>query len=147
DTTLLRLSGSFAALLGPDINGKTTLAERVHPDDRQAFLAAWAEVSVSSASSPFTFRLMSEDGKYQLVSCRARRSAARGELHGSLRDAQIEDDAALLRVIEDNIPITVWAVDRKGTFLHHAGKGMEAGGLKQGQWLGMNIFELYRGGP
>jgi rsbT co-antagonist protein RsbR len=37
----------------------------------------------------------------------------------------------------------VWAVDRQGVFTHHEGKGLAAAGLKAGQWLGRNIFELY----
>jgi rsbT co-antagonist protein RsbR len=54
-----------------------------------------------------------------------------------------EAQAEILRVLEANLPLSVWAIDRRGIFTHHAGHGLTRAGLKWGQWLGQNIFELY----
>jgi rsbT co-antagonist protein RsbR len=54
-------------------------------------------------------------------------------------------EAALYRAIRDSIPAAIWAIDRQGVFIHHEGKGLEAAGVKPGQFLGKNIFEMYAG--
>jgi PAS domain-containing protein len=61
--------------------------------------------------------------------------------------SEVEVEAALYRAIRDNVPASVWAVDRRGVFIHHAGKGLEAAGVEQGQFLGQSVFELYAGSP
>lgn len=159
DSAVVRLSASLARLVGPELQPGTRIADRVHPDDRRAFDAGWARAiegegaSRGEAAPPFTFRVLGSDGAYRLVSCRAQISAGSGKCHGALHEAAAEPRGAepdpsvdLLRAIEDNISIAVWAVNREGTFFHHAGKALEVAGFKQGQFLGMNIFELYAGG-
>jgi rsbT co-antagonist protein RsbR len=58
-------------------------------------------------------------------------------------DGGAQKQADVLRLVQDNLPICVWAIDRQGIFIHHEGKGLEAVGLEAGQWLGMNAFEIY----
>ena len=52
----------------------------------------------------------------------------------------------LLRALMDNLDMVLWAIDRDGRFVYHDGKGLAAAGMKPGQLLGLNIFELYDGG-
>ncbi|HEU4403907.1 MAG TPA: STAS domain-containing protein [Polyangiaceae bacterium] len=59
--------------------------------------------------------------------------------------SETEVEAALYRAIRDNVPASVWAVDRRGVLIHHAGKGLEAAGVEQGQFLGKSVFDLYAG--
>jgi rsbT co-antagonist protein RsbR len=49
----------------------------------------------------------------------------------------------LLRTLHDKIEMVVWRVDSRGTFTYHDGKGLAKAGLKRGEFLGKNIFDLY----
>lgn len=51
----------------------------------------------------------------------------------------------LFRLIVENIPLMLWAVDPQGVFIVHDGKGLERAGLVPGQFLGANVYELYAG--
>ncbi|WP_437899571.1 STAS domain-containing protein [Sorangium sp. So ce124] len=66
----------------------------------------------------------------------------REELEAKLREAHL-----LLRAILDHIPITVCRYDRAGVFTFHDGKGLEAVGVKPGQFLGANVLELFANDP
>ncbi len=48
-----------------------------------------------------------------------------------------------LALIADNLPITVWCCDRNGVFRVHVGKAAELVGMKPGDLVGLNIFDLY----
>ncbi|WP_437758594.1 STAS domain-containing protein [Sorangium sp. So ce1389] len=64
---------------------------------------------------------------------------AQGEREEKLREAQL-----LLRVILDNLPISVARYDREGVFTFQDGKGLGAVGMKPGQLVGANVLELYK---
>src|SRR6185503_12796932 len=49
----------------------------------------------------------------------------------------------LLRALVENLPLSVWAVDRGGIVTIHEGKDPAAAGVAPGQTLGMSILELY----
>ncbi|MEZ4430451.1 MAG: STAS domain-containing protein, partial [Nannocystaceae bacterium] len=49
----------------------------------------------------------------------------------------------LLRAIMDSLDLVLWAIDRDGVFVYHDGKGLIGAGLKPGEHLGKNIFDLY----
>ncbi|WP_437489867.1 STAS domain-containing protein [Sorangium sp. So ce1014] len=66
----------------------------------------------------------------------------REELEAKLREAQV-----ILRAILDNMPITVCMYDREGIFTFHDGKGLEAVGVKPGQFLGTSVLELFANVP
>ncbi len=98
--------------------------------------------------------------------CRARR-AADGSLHGALHAAtesadpsaaaassaaaeldeaerlQIRVERRLLRAVMDNLEIALWAISPEGKFVYHDGKALASAGMKPGQLLGLNVFELY----
>ena len=52
-------------------------------------------------------------------------------------------ESMMLGAIKSNLDIVVWAIDRKGDYLYHQGKGIAAAGLKEGEFLGRNLFKMY----
>lgn len=146
DGVAVQLSESLAGLLGSGARQGTKLSERVHPDDRVAFDAAWAELARNDKPTRFDFRLNETGGGHRTYACHARRSSASGHIHGWLQEVPREAAeslrlARILLAIQEHVPLVVWEVDRQGTFIHHAGKGLEGAGLEQGQLLGTNIFD------
>jgi rsbT co-antagonist protein RsbR len=59
--------------------------------------------------------------------------------------AESELRARIFRLVVENVPLMLWAVDPQGVFLVHEGKGLESVGVKPGQFLGANIFEVHGG--
>ena len=57
--------------------------------------------------------------------------------------AQLEQRDRMFRAVLDTLPIVVCGYDREGTFTFHDGKGLAAGGLQPGQFLGMNVLTIY----
>jgi len=57
--------------------------------------------------------------------------------------AELADPALALELIANNLPITVWCCDKTGVFRVHQGKAAELVGMKPGDLVGLNIFELY----
>src|SRR5689334_21432065 len=89
DGTLRHLSRSLAQMLGPEAQAGTRLADRVHPDDRSVFDAAWTRLGEAEhphTPERFEVRVKWADGVYRRASCSARRSPARGAVHGWLRE-------------------------------------------------------------
>jgi len=151
---LVRRSAPLARVLGPMLGASTKLSGRVHPDDRPAFDAAWSRAIEGSEEVRFDCRLQGIDGAYQSWECRALTSPRTGEIHGSLREtvttpldavAALERRAKILSVIEENLPICVWVLDRAGVCLVHEGLAVEQIGMKQGQLVGVNILETFAG--
>ncbi|MDC0721501.1 STAS domain-containing protein [Nannocystis bainbridge] len=52
-------------------------------------------------------------------------------------------EATMLTAIKDNLEISLWATDERGTFLYMDGKSMRALGMSMDQFVGKNIFEMY----
>ncbi|WP_437683347.1 PAS domain-containing protein [Sorangium sp. So ce131] len=78
----------------------------------------------------------------------------RGEAAGVLcigRDVTAEVEASrrhveqqqILRALVDNLDIIVWASDRHGVFTYLDGKGLASSGVKPGQFVGLNNFDLF----
>ncbi|WP_437594276.1 PAS domain S-box protein [Sorangium sp. So ce1000] len=57
------------------------------------------------------------------------------------------DDSVILRAILDYVPIAACKYDRDGVFTHHDGKGLENSGLKPGDLIGKNVFDVYGADP
>lgn len=53
----------------------------------------------------------------------------------------------LLQQIVDNMPVVLWATDAKGIFTLSDGAALATLGLKPGQVVGMDAFQLYAGEP
>lgn len=61
--------------------------------------------------------------------------------------AMLREQGLVLRTILDNLPIVMAKVAHDGTILVQEGKGLQAGGLKPGQLIGTNVFDLYVNDP
>lgn len=154
--TFIRRSAPLLRALGATAGASTKLVERVHPDDRSAFDAAWSRVREGAGEVLFECRLRGDEGAYQPWECRAQTSPRTGKIHGSLREplathlratAEQERKAKVLGVIEANLPICVWVLDQDGVCLVHEGLAVEQIGMKRGQLVGTNILEAFAGQP
>lgn len=148
--------------------------EFVHPEDRAATVARAAAVTVGERVISFENRYRSRDGSYRWLEWNATAYPHEKLIYFIARDiterkrmeqahleadetrralterllaqaAALKEQAELLHVIQSHLPVCVWAVDREGIFTHHAGKGLAAAGVQDGQFLGMNIFNIYAG--
>ncbi|WP_437675334.1 PAS domain-containing protein [Sorangium sp. So ce131] len=147
---LLRMSSALTRAVSPELlhaASQAGLAPLVHPDDRRSFDEAWARLRAAAEPVTVDVRLKTADGSFKFFQCAARRAPEKGEVYGTLRDAEErikqEIQVKLLKAINDNLPICVWAIDERGVFVLHDGKALEAAGLKPGQFLGLNMFEIY----
>jgi rsbT co-antagonist protein RsbR len=61
------------------------------------------------------------------------------------RTLQYRRQEHLLRAIVDNLDVIVWSVDPDGTFNYQEGKALATAGLRPGQFIGQNVFDLYAG--
>src|SRR5205814_5598918 len=48
-----------------------------------------------------------------------------------------------LRLVVDNVPIILWAVDAAGVITLSEGKGLAKLGIRPGESVGQSIFDLY----
>jgi rsbT co-antagonist protein RsbR len=150
--TLLRHSKAFAARFGAHLQDKQHLGALAGPDQGASIEAYMAELAGSDGPVTRDLQLRESDGSPARVRCVARR-AADGMIHAQLEilaekapettatTARIEH--ALFRAIMKTLDIVLWAVDSSGKFVFHDGKALAQAGLTPGQFLGMNIFELY----
>jgi rsbT co-antagonist protein RsbR len=153
DGAIVRLSATLARLLGREAGAGTRLHDRVHPEDLSAFEAGWAKLARSGEAATLEFRLREAEHRYRLVSCDARCSLESGEVHGELAERaerdkallELKRDAEILYLLEENLPIGVWMIDRRGIFTRHEGKALGQLGFKKGQFVGLNVFESFRG--
>jgi rsbT co-antagonist protein RsbR len=58
---------------------------------------------------------------------------------------ELKRQDALLRAMLDHIELAVCAYDRDGNFTYHQGKVLQMVGLKPGEFVGKNVFDLYQG--
>jgi rsbT co-antagonist protein RsbR len=146
DGELLCWSDALRRALGAGIEQGRSLAKLVHPEDRDALEAAWARLKQSAGAVQFDVRLVDADGGYRALTCSASCSPAGDTVHASLRPST--DSACgklkqrMLDSMADNINVCLWVIDADGTFLFHDGKGLALTGVKPGELLGMNLFEL-----
>ncbi|WP_437645626.1 PAS domain-containing protein [Sorangium sp. So ce362] len=79
----------------------------------------------------------------------------RGEAAGVLcigRDVTAQTEAsrcqaeqqAILRALVDNLDVVVWASDSRGVFTYYDGKALASAGMRPGQLVGLNNFDLYK---
>ena len=55
-------------------------------------------------------------------------------------------ESTVLGAVENTLDISVWALDRDGTYLLQEGKAVESAGLEINQFVGRNLFEMYSHG-
>jgi rsbT co-antagonist protein RsbR len=154
DGTFLRWSETLREKLGPSIDLDTRFADLVHADDRDTTTRDWEHIQATGEATRFDVRLRDAAGAYVSVSCHARKDPAENTIHGHLREASapVADvgrraslKERLLDALAQHMPVCLWAIDAEGRFVYHDGAGLASAGLKPGQFLGMNLFELYTG--
>ncbi|WP_434419981.1 STAS domain-containing protein [Nannocystis pusilla] len=59
-------------------------------------------------------------------------------------EARAALEATMLTAIKENLEVSLWATDERGTFLFMDGKSMRSIGMKSEHFVGQNIFEMYR---
>ncbi|WP_437525931.1 STAS domain-containing protein [Sorangium sp. So ce726] len=154
---LLHENEALREVIGPASAEGTTLAELAHPEDRAAILDAWAKLEQADEPVCFRVRLRDARGAYRSLSCNAKRSPDRSAVFGALRPTPEIDDkelttlrnkARILDSIAEHVDnIVLWGLDSEGTCFYHDGKALERVGLKPGQLVGANWFELYANQP
>lgn len=148
--SLLRVSSALTRAMSAELNDaapRAGLAALVHPDDRGSFDEAWRRLRAAAEPMVLDLRLKTADGSFKHFQCTARWVPEKEEVYGTLRDAEErikhEIQLKLLRAINDNLPVCLWAIDERGVFVLHDGKGLASAGLKPGQFLGLNLFDIY----
>ena len=56
-------------------------------------------------------------------------------------------DERIFGAVLDNLPISVWAVDRKGDYLFHDGLGVAQIGVERRSWVGLNLWTMWGDNP
>jgi len=131
----------------------------VHPDDRTAVDAAMRRARTQGTTHEITHRIVLPGGEVRVLRQNAElmRDAAGSpaRLVGTMVDVTDRDrtvralhqsEETLRRVIE-GLPVVLWVIDAEGRFVLSEGKGLEVIGLKPGQVVGSDLFELYRDHP
>lgn len=147
---LLRMSRALTEAMSPELLDAGSQAEiglLVHPEDRPSFDEAWERLRAAAKPMDIVLRMKTADGSFKCFQCTARWVPEKEEVYGTLRDAEerikSEIQLKLLRALNDHLPVCLWAIDRNGVFVLHDGKGLESAGLKPGQFIGLNVFDLY----
>ncbi len=61
--------------------------------------------------------------------------------------ATLKQSETLFRGVIENAPLVIFSLDKQGTFMLSEGQGLKDLGLKSGQVVGMNAFDLYKDSP
>ncbi len=67
----------------------------------------------------------------------------RKNVKGKRAEAVLHESEERLRLLANNAPIVLFAIDRDGVFTLSEGKGLEALGLKPGELVGRSIFDAF----
>jgi rsbT co-antagonist protein RsbR len=148
---LLRCSKALVDHLGARLQHDSSLSTIVSSDQRAIVDALLAELAGSTDSVTRVLHLPEPDGVAAKVRCVARRGPD-ALIHGQL--VMLTDEASelttsariehsLFRTVMDTLDIVLWAIDPTGKFVFHDGKALESVGLQRGQFLGLNVFDLY----
>jgi rsbT co-antagonist protein RsbR len=148
--TLTHRSKALSERFGARLEGDATLASLAASDDGETVGEFLRALATSEEPATCTLRIPDGGSGYTQVRCQARR-APDGSLHGVLELGLATDEESrqsrierkLLGSIMGALEIVAWAVDTDGIFVFHEGKALATAGLTTGQFLGMNIFELY----
>ncbi|MGK3997032.1 PAS domain-containing protein [Sorangium sp. So ce1024] len=147
---LLRTSRALTQAMSLELSdggARPGLGSLVHPNDKPMFDEAWGRLRAAAEPVDVVVRLKAAGGSFRYFQCKARWVPEKNEAFGALHDAEEriknEIQLKLLRAINDHLPVCLWAIDRQGVFVLHDGKALASAGLKPGQFLGLNMFELY----
>ncbi|MDC0747921.1 STAS domain-containing protein [Polyangium mundeleinium] len=135
----------------------TSLTDLLLPEARAALSSVCEGLREGGEPSVFECSLRGRDGRYETYVCVAWRTAG-DEIHVTLRPngnavdrvpdlAALEKRARILDVIFNSLPIAVWTCNENGILTLQEGKALETAGLRSGQLVGRNLFDLYANDP
>lgn len=119
----------------PDI---TDGARRVLAGETVTYLFRGERVALEIHQSPVRDVADAIVGTIGLVINVTDRVRAEDELHQS---------EERLRTVVGNVPVILFATDREGVYTLSEGAGLQAVGLKPGQYVGQSVFDVYAGLP
>jgi rsbT co-antagonist protein RsbR len=147
DGASLRPSRGLMEALGvPAATSSLELTSLLHPDSLSVWRSAWSQITGGSDTARTEAHLRHADGSYRAFSVTLWTSPGAPTVYGSLKPASevsIEVKLQILQAIIENLPITVWAIDERGIFTYHAGKGLESVNVAPGSLLGLNVYDMY----
>ncbi|WP_438031444.1 PAS domain S-box protein [Sorangium sp. So ce204] len=158
DGTLSHWSESFGRTVGHAATPGTAFFQLFHDDDREAARAKWSGLLEATGAVELRGRVMTAGNVYASFSCVLRRAPHGQAVYGSLHAASGADDhpvaepgkgedADMLRALSDNLPVIVWSCDAAGVITRHDGRGLAGLGLKRGQLVGTNLFDVFANAP
>jgi rsbT co-antagonist protein RsbR len=149
--TFRHVSHGLTRRLGDRAAPGVQIASMVVPEDLELINGFLRELAETEDPVSCTIRVAEADGSATLR-CVARRSPNGGAIHGQIEPLATDESAdptrsriesALFRTVIDTLDIVVWAIDTTGQFVFHDGKALPTAGLQPGQFLGLNMFDLY----
>ncbi len=142
-----------------------SLFASVHPEDRDAFVSAWARMAEGEDYSA-SCHIRDAEGAYRSYTINARRSPGRSEVFVVLVPApraaagrlavppakdllslRPDEPERVLREILDHADMAVYVTDAKGVYTLIDGKACRSAGVEPGQLIGQNVLELYGSTP
>ncbi|XYI02136.1 PAS domain S-box protein [Sorangium sp. So ce1128] len=157
DGALLHWSESLGHLVGSATERGTPIFQLFHPDDRDAIAASWARLPETAGPLELRGRGLTAQGSYVSLLCVVRRAPHNAAIYGTMRQppgvktlagsSSKEQLADLLGALSENLPVIIWAINTEGIFTYYDGNGLQSLGMKPGQFVGMNIFAVFRDLP
>ncbi|WP_437585268.1 PAS domain S-box protein [Sorangium sp. So ce1000] len=158
DGTLSHWSESFGHTVGHAAVRGIAFFQLFHDDDREEVAAKWSALQEATGAVELRGRVMTAGNAYASFSCVLRRAPHGQAVYGSLhatsgaadhpaaeRGKGATDD--MLRALSDNLPVVLWSCNAAGIITRHDGKGLATLGLKRGQLVGTNVFDVYANAP
>ncbi|MFC1734001.1 PAS domain S-box protein, partial [candidate division KSB1 bacterium] len=160
DGTIIHANLELARMLGYD-NFEDNQDIRVvdiymNPDERRVFLE---ELEKEGFIQHREFHLQKKDGSHFWAEVSARiveddDKNARwidgvliDKTKKKLTEIMLEETKERLLTVMNNVPVVFWTVNEDGIIVLSEGKGLEAMGVKPGELVGSQIFELFKDYP
>ncbi|WP_437717256.1 PAS domain-containing protein [Sorangium sp. So ce448] len=157
DGRLRRTSDALERALGPVAARGATLASLVDDEaDASSFEAAWGRLRASGDPVQLAVCFRDAHGGRRTLACSATRSPSGDAVYGSLRGVLTRTPEAsprsnlkarVLDHLAEHVSIGIWTTDREGVLLFSEGKGLRQCNIEPNQFVGMSVFELYKGYP
>lgn len=158
DGRIQAVSQQLAALL--KVEGELTgqsLAELGPQESRGGLRSVLSQAMATDAAVDLTLPVVAAEGQVVALAGQLQRGSgsSAGLVFGTLwpqQPAVAPPPAAsaeptlnrdYLEAITEHLPVILWAINMEGIFTFHEGKGLASAGLKPGQFVGQNLFELY----
>ncbi|HEX8953328.1 MAG TPA: PAS domain S-box protein, partial [Polyangia bacterium] len=127
------------------------LVKRLHPDDREQFLALLHEVADDGRQRQLEHRMVSAEGDERWFRSEMHLVGPERQVLGLMIDVTearrtaeaLRAAEARLRQVLTNAPVVIMALDAKGTFTLAEGRGLAALGFDSSFVVGKNIFQVW----